>query len=39
MRGKLGRSRDKKAVKVEQILHHPAYQERTIENVKEWYSE
>ncbi|BBP45548.1 flagellar motor switch protein FliM [Thiosulfatimonas sediminis] len=39
LRGKLGRSRDKKAVKVEKILHHPAYQERTIENVKEWYSE
>ncbi|MBN2647004.1 MAG: flagellar motor switch protein FliM [Thiotrichales bacterium] len=39
LRGKLGRSRDKKAVKVEQILHHPAYLERTVENVKEWYSE
>ncbi|MBO1924538.1 flagellar motor switch protein FliM [Thiomicrorhabdus sp. 6S3-12] len=39
MRGKLGRSKDKKAVKVEQILHHPAYQDRTIENVKEWYGE
>lgn len=39
MRGKLGRSKDKKAVKVEQILHHPAYQDRTVENVKEWYGE
>jgi flagellar motor switch protein FliM len=39
MRGKLGESNHKKAVKVEQILHHPAYPERTIENVKEWYDE
>lgn len=39
VRGKLGESNDKKAVKVEQILHHPAYQERMIENVKDWYDE
>ncbi len=39
MRGVLGESNQKKAVKVDQILHHPAYQERTIENVKEWYNE
>jgi flagellar motor switch protein FliM len=39
MRGKLGESHNKKAVKIEQVLRHPAYQERTIENVKEWYDE
>lgn len=39
MRGKLGESNDKKAVQVEQVLHHPAYPERVIENVKEWYDE
>jgi len=39
LRGALGESNKKKAVKVEQVLHHPAYQERTIENVKEWYNE
>ncbi|MBD3822387.1 MAG: flagellar motor switch protein FliM [Thiotrichales bacterium] len=39
VKGKLGESNDKKAVKVEEILHHPAYSERMIENVKEWYDE
>lgn len=39
LRGKLGESNDKKAVKVEEITHHPAYPERMIENVKEWYDE
>lgn len=39
VRGKLGESNDKKAVKIEEIVHHPAYQERMIENVKEWYDE
>ncbi len=39
MRGSLGESNQKKAVKIEEILHHPAYQERTVENVKEWYNE
>ena len=39
LRGKLGQSNDKKAVKVEEIIHHPAYPERTVENVKEWYGE
>ncbi|MCF6254095.1 MAG: flagellar motor switch protein FliM [Thiomicrorhabdus sp.] len=39
MRGVLGESNQKKAVKVDQILHHPAYQERTVDNVKEWYNE
>ena len=39
MRGVLGESNQKKAVKVDQILHHPAYQERIIDNVKEWYNE
>lgn len=36
--GELGERNNKKAVKIKKILHHPAYQERTIENVKEWYS-
>lgn len=39
VRGKVGVSDDKKAVKIEQILHHPAYQERMIDNVKDWYNE
>ncbi len=39
MRGVLGESNQKKAVKVDQVLHHPAYQEQTIDNVKEWYNE
>ncbi len=39
MRGVLGESNQKKAVKVNQILHHPAYQERTVDNAKEWYNE
>ncbi|QBZ83461.1 Flagellar motor switch protein FliM [Hydrogenovibrio crunogenus] len=39
MKGKVGESRDRKAVKIEQILRHPAYQERMVENVKEWYDE
>jgi len=39
VRGKLGESNNKKAVKVEKILHHPAYQERMIENIKDWYDE
>jgi flagellar motor switch protein FliM len=39
LHGKLGESRNKKAIKIEKILHHPAYQERRIENVKEWYDE
>ncbi len=39
VKGKLGESNDKKAVKIEEILHHPAYSERMIENVKEWYDE
>jgi flagellar motor switch protein FliM len=39
VRGKIGESNDRKAVKIEEILRHPAYQERMIENVKEWYNE
>lgn len=39
VRGKLGISNDKKSVKIEEILHHPAYQERMIDNVKDWYNE
>ncbi|MBF6058371.1 MULTISPECIES: flagellar motor switch protein FliM [Thiomicrorhabdus] len=37
VRGKLGESHNKKAVKIEEILHHPAYAERANESVKEWY--
>ena len=37
--GQLGESNNKKAVKIEKILHHPAYQEKTVGNVKEWYDE
>lgn len=39
VRGRLVQSNDKKAVKIEDIIHHPAYQERTVDNVKEWYGE
>jgi len=39
VRGKVGESNDRKAVKIEEILRHPAYQERMIGNVKEWYNE
>lgn len=39
VRGKLGESNNKKAVKIEDVLNHPAYQERKVENVKEWYDE
>lgn len=38
-RGKVGVSNDKKAIKIEQILHHPAYHERMVDNVKDWYNE
>lgn len=39
VRGKLGESNSKKAVKIEKIVRHPAYQERMVENVKEWFDE
>lgn len=39
VKGKLGESNNKKAVKIEQILHHPAYQERMVKNIKEWVNE
>jgi len=39
MRGKLGQSHDKKAVKIEEILRHPAYQEPSVRNIKEWLNE
>lgn len=39
VRGKVGVSNDKKAVKIEEVLHHPAYSERMIDNVKDWYNE
>ena len=38
-RGKVGISNDKKSIKIEEILHHPAYHERMIDNVKDWYNE
>ncbi|MDR9499573.1 MAG: flagellar motor switch protein FliM [Hydrogenovibrio sp.] len=38
-KGKLGESQDKKAVKLKEILRHPAYQERMIDNTKDWYDE
>ena len=39
VRGKLGESNSKKAVEIEKIVRHPAYQERMVENVKEWFDE
>lgn len=38
-RGKIGISNDRKALKIEEVLHHPAYHERVIDNVKDWYNE
>jgi flagellar motor switch protein FliM len=38
-KGKLGESQNKKAVKLKEILRHPAYQERMIDNTKDWYDE
>lgn len=38
LHGELGESNKKKAVKIGKILHHPAYQEQTIKDVKEWYN-
>lgn len=38
-RGKVGISNDKKSIKIEEVLHHPAYHERMIDNVKDWYNE
>jgi len=39
VKGKLGESNNKKAVEIEEILHHPAYEERMIKNIKEWNNE
>jgi flagellar motor switch protein FliM len=39
VRGKLGQRNDKKAIRIEEIVHHPAYPEKTVENVKEWSGE
>ena len=40
VKGKLGESNNnKKAVEIEKILHHPAYEERMIKNIKEWNNE
>ncbi len=39
VRGKLGESNDKKAVQIKEIVRHPAYQDRVVENVKEWLDE
>ncbi|KUJ71651.1 flagellar motor switch protein FliM [Thiomicrospira sp. WB1] len=38
-KGKLGESQDKKAVKLKEILRHPAYQEKMVDNTKDWYDE
>jgi len=37
--GKLGISKNKKAVKIEEIIRHPAYPEKPIENTKDWSNE
>ncbi len=37
--GKLGVSKNKKAVKVEKIFRHPAYPDKPIEDTKEWSDE
>jgi flagellar motor switch protein FliM len=39
VKGKLGESNNKKSVKIEKILHHPAYEERMVKNIKEWSDE
>lgn len=39
VRGEIGESNGKKAVKVSKILHHPAYQEKMVENTKDWMHE
>jgi len=38
-KGKMGQSQDKKAIKLKQILKHPAYQEKMIDNTKDWFDE
>jgi len=37
--GKLGVSSHKKAVKIEEILRHPAYPDKPVENTKDWNNE
>ncbi len=37
--GKLGVSNNKKAVKIEEILRHPAYPDKPVENAKDWNNE
>jgi flagellar motor switch protein FliM len=39
LHGKLGVSNNKKAVKVEEILKHPAYPDKPVDNTKEWNDE
>lgn len=39
VRGKLGESNGKKAVKITKNLNHPAYQEKMVDNTKDWYNE
>lgn len=39
VRGKLGESNGKKAVQITKILHHPAYQEKMVDNSKDWFNE
>ena len=38
-KGKMGQSQDKKVIKLKQILKHPAYQEKMIDNTKDWFDE
>lgn len=37
--GKLGVSNNKKAVKIDKILRHPAYPDKPVENAKDWNNE
>lgn len=38
-RGKLGQREDKKAIQINEILRHPAYKEKAVENVKDWFND
>jgi flagellar motor switch protein FliM len=38
-RGKVGVSNDKKAIKIQEVVHHPAYADRIIDNTRDWFNE
>ncbi|WP_044408998.1 flagellar motor switch protein FliM [Thiomicrospira microaerophila] len=38
-RGKVGVSNNKKAIKLQEIVHHPAYTDRIIDNTRDWFNE